>query len=102
MNRRDYGWIALAELVNVHPAQLREHSTEWLCRAKEQLGWRIDAFASVAKPVTAESDALLARLMRARTVVEAELDERLARTLTDLPNLIELHRQGYRHPGRTL
>jgi hypothetical protein len=44
----------------------------------------------------------LARLMRARVIVEAELDERLARTLTELPDLVELHRQGYRHPGRTL
>jgi len=102
MNHREYGWIELADLTPQHPSQLHDHSTEWLCRAKEQLGWRIDAFAAVSGPATAESDALRSRLVRARLIVEAELDERLARTLTDLPDLSELYRLGYRQAGRLL
>jgi hypothetical protein len=100
MGHREYGVIDLTDLTRPHPDQLREHSTEWLCRAKEQLPARIAAFASVPSPATAESEALLARLVHARAVVEAELDERLARTLTELPNLAELRQLGYRHPGR--
>jgi hypothetical protein len=98
MGHREYGVIALTALTGPHPDQLREHSTEWLCRAKEQLPARI---AETLDAATTELDAeILGRLSRARDVVEAELDERMARTLTDLPNLAELRQLGYRHPGR--
>lgn len=101
MNHREYGWIELADLVSGHIGDLQHRPTEWLCRAKEQLGWRIDTFRA-APPQTEEATRLMVRLIDRRNVIEAEVDARLARTLTDLPDLSELYRLGYRQAGRAL
>ena len=89
--------IPLADLMEPWP-MVQLHGTEWLYRAVPAIKARLAVLDSRPDPKP-KQEALAIRMRQQLARIETELDDRLVRTLHELPDLTQPPTGGWRVPG---